>query len=247
MKKAKNLFLAIASILSAVCSALLLNGFDGLLSFVSKWTHFDYQSGAFILAIVCFISCICTCLLLPAAQVRLQYEVSIGKAFAFSVKRYCFTYMVLPFFVMRFACIDKMLPYLQENQIHNPLYHQTIWKECAEWGSMLMVLALIFWVCLLALNLFGVLRYGHIAVNLASLLCLLPLMYLTLDYAPVTHIQNITLTVLVLLVFIGAILAALLIPKQATPPLRPFFAQAENDDLFWRKKRETERKWRSYK
>lgn len=109
-----------------------------------------------------------------------------------------------------------------------------------------MVLTLIFWICLLALNLFGVLRYGYIIVNLASALCILPLLYLTLDYALILNLQNVIFTLLVLIVFIGAVLGAIFIPTK-NPTLRPFFAQAENDDLFWRKKRETERKWRSFK
>ncbi len=240
MKKFKNWFFAIISILSAVCSVLLLNSFDGLLATFG-------QDGAFALTLLCFISYIAACFLLPTAAAKLQYQINLRNAFLFSVKRYCFTYMALPFFIMRFACIDKLLPYITAEQLHNPLYHQSVWKVSAECSSFLMVLTLIFWACLLTLNLFGVLRYGYIAVNLASILCLLPLLYLTLDYALILNPQNIIFTLLVLIVFIGTVLGALLIPKPSMPPLRPFFAQAENDDLFWRKKRETERKWRSYK
>ena len=54
----------------------------------------------------------------------------------------------------------------------------------------------------------------------------------------------ILLTALLLICATAAIICALRFKGQKTPPLRPFFAQADDDDLFWRKKREKQRKER---
>ena len=249
MKKPENVLLIALTTISAILTALLLGGFDGLLSRIGVWCGFSeaaqYQNAAFWLAVLSFLSCITCIVLIPTALVKLQYSVSFSAALTFALGRYGMTYIMLPFFLMRFVSVSKMLPYIiNDEQIANPFYNITLWKECAEWGSLLSVLLLIFWGCLMVMNLFGSLRYGYIAANLASALCLVPLLYLTLDYVISTHIQNILLTALLLICATAAIICALRFKGQKTPPLRPFFAQADDDDLFWRKKREKQRKER---
>lgn len=228
-----------ATLLSVSATLILMNLFDKLVAMGGY---------AYFLAVLYFISVMASCLMLPVAFTKLQYAVSYKNAFLFTVKRYALTYIALPFFVMRFAGVGAWLPYLtNEGQLANPLYHQALWNTCAEWTSLAMVLILIAWLCLMALGLFGVLRYGYIALNTASALCLIPLGYLTLDYAAVPSAQNILLTALTLLCVVGAVVGTMAAKGQKTPPLRPFFAHADSDDLFWRKKREKERTFRSFK
>ena len=252
MKKPKNILLAALTAISAILTALLIGGFDGLLSRIGVWCGFSeaaqYQNAAFVLSLFSCLCCLATLLLVPVALTKLQYRVTYPAALSFVFGRYGLTYIMLPFFVMRFVGVDKWLPYIiNDQQLFNPLYHETLWRECAEWGSLLTVLVIIFWGCLMVMNLFGSLRYGYIAVNIASLLCLLPMLYLTLDYTLSANAQNLTLTALLLASVLGALYGTFQCMGQKIPPLRPFFAQADDDDLFWRKKREKERKWHDYR
>ncbi len=252
MRKLKNILFAVLTALTAVGCILLVRGFDGVLARIGAWCALtsaaQYQNAAFILAVFAYLLCMALALLLPTALTKLQYKVTYPTALSFAVGRYGLGFITLPLFVMRFVSVNALIPYIiNEEQIANPLYHETLWRECAEWGSMAMVLILIFWGCLMVMNLFGSLRYGYVAVNVASALCLIPMLYLSLDYAWVANGQNLLFTALVLLTLIAAVYGALKCRGQETPPLRPFFTHADSDDLFWRKKREKERKWHDHR
>ena len=156
--------------------------------------------------------------------------------------------ITLPLFVMRFAGIDSWLPYLMdEGQIANPLYHPVLWAECAEWGSLAMMIVIIFWVCLLAMNLFGSLPYGYIVVNLAGALCLPIMLYLSLDYAAILRGQNVILTLLVLATILLILALAIDGKKENLPSLRPFFAQGEENERKWKEEKKHRKKWYDHK
>ncbi len=248
MKKLKNILFVTFSSLLILCCVLLVRGFDGLLNRIGVFFNFqntvDYQNGAFILTILCYLCCLTVALLVPTALVKLQYQLSFLDSIFFVVKRYALVYITLPLFIMRLICVDAWIPYIvDEGQIGNPLYHETLWRECAEWGSMAMVLLLIFWGCLMVMNLFGSLRYGYIAVNIAAVLCLFPMLYLSLDYVLVVKAQNFTLSILLLLTLIAVIVVIFYRNSPKKPPLRPFFAQADTDAPLGRKSK----KWYDYK
>lgn len=248
MSGLKNILFVIFTTLLILGCALLVGGFDGLLFRLGIWCGFqdaaDYQNGAFALAILSYLCCLSVALLVPTTLVKLQYQITYPTSISFVIKRYAFVYITLPLFIMRLICVDAWIPYIiDEGQIANPLYHETLWRECAEWGSMAMVILLIFWVCLMIMSLFGSLRYGYIAVNIAAVLCLFPMLYLSLDYVFIIKMYNFTLSTLVVFTLFAATIFILRSKSPKKPPLRPFFAQADTDTHLRRKSK----KWYDYK
>ena len=238
MKK-HSILLFIGALCPLAVFALLLSKFDGVLATVGGWIglHSDqaYQNAAYVLVILLYICAMAGALLLPTALYYLQYRFTPLAALRFATRRFASVLITLPMFVMRFGGVDSWLPYLtDEGQIANPLYHSVLWSECAEWGALVMVIVVIFWGCLLAMNLFGSLPYGYVAANIGGALCLIPMAYLTLDYAAVLRGQNVLLTVLVV-VFIALVAwIALQSKEQNLPPLRPFFAEGEANEQKWK-------------
>ncbi len=131
MKNPKNILITVLTALSVLTTVLLVGSFDGVLNRIGAWCGFseatEYQNGAFLLAILCYLSCAAVALLVPTVLTKLQYKITYPAALSFAVGKYGFGFITLPLFIMRFVSVKAWLPYItNEAQIANPLYHETL-------------------------------------------------------------------------------------------------------------------------
>ncbi|MBR5782620.1 MAG: hypothetical protein IKY33_00165 [Clostridia bacterium] len=182
-------------------------------------------------------------LLVNTACTKLQYHITYKNACMYSFKKYPIGFMALPPYILCFGNIAA----LQKSNIpeySNPLYHENLFKWCYTWGSLLMLITLFLWVGMLAMNLFGSLKYGYYGINILSAVGLGACLYVATDiFAMGTRYSTIFMVLTILYEILFVLLWFYLRKKNIQPVNRAFFALADQDELLWRKKLKDKR-WR---
>ena len=128
--------------------------------------------------------------------------------------------------------------------LNNPLYHEALWSDCYDWGSAMMVVTMLFWGALLVLNLFGSMKYGYVAINIAALASLLPILYTTLDYCLTGVWFDIVFIALILITDVALTVVFVRSRHISTDlTLRPFFALAKQDEEYEEKKKRDQKQF----
>ena len=242
MKKIRSILFTMLTIFSAALYYISTTEYNRLINHLFPQSE---EIGMVVLGCLQAIFLVLTALLVTTAFAKLQYHITYKNALLYQFKRYAIAFMALPPYVLCFITIYPLSEYAVLPEYTNPLYLPELFEWCYTWGSVLMVITLLLWVGVLAMNLFGSVQYGYYGINLLAAIGLAATLYVSTDiFAMGTWCSTTFVVFNILYELICIVLIFLLRRNNIHPTPRPFFAQADEDDLFWRKKAERQRNQR---
>ena len=187
-----------------------------------------------------------TVALIVTAFAKLQYKLTYKHAFLYQFKKYPITFMALPSFIFCYVTQYTLSEYIDFPYYGytNPLYNEALFVWCYNWGSLLMLITLLLWLGVLTLNLFGSVKYGYYGINILSAIGLVSSLYVAFDIICMgTWHTTVFLILNIVYELLCMSLLLLLRGKNIQPALRPFFALAEQDEEYEKRKKRDQKQF----
>ena len=246
MKKIKHVLFILIIAMSAFLYYLTADKFGWLVEQIPLSSQIQTEITIVIIGCLQAIFFVLAALFTVVAFAKLQYKITYKRAFLYQLKKYPIAFMALPSFI--FCCVTQYalseyidFPYYGYT---NPLYNEALFGWCYNWGSLLMLITLLLWLGVLTINLFGCVKYAYCGINILSAIGLISSMYVAFDIISMSTWHTTVFLILNIVYELLCIALLLLLRgKNIQPALRPFFALAEQDEEYEKRKKRDQKQF----